>query len=104
MSIIIVGVGDEEFTNMVRLDGDDIAIQAGVKDIVQFVKLQEVFRRSVEGEALSNLAAVLLEEIPDQMVAHYHEAGILPGAPVKKSFADVDAADVSQEPMAAEAV
>ena len=31
---------------MVKLDGDDVAIQAGVKDLVQFVKFQEVMRRS----------------------------------------------------------
>lgn len=103
MSIIIVGVGDEEFTNMVRLDGDDIAIQAGVKDIVQFVKLQEIFKRSVESEKESNLSAVLLEEIPDQMVAHYHEAGIMPGKQVKKSFQNADAAEISQEPIAEDA-
>jgi hypothetical protein len=30
LSIIIVGLGDDEFTNMVKLDGDEIAIKAGV--------------------------------------------------------------------------
>jgi len=34
MSIVIVGLGDEEFSNMVRLDGDELAVRAGVKDIV----------------------------------------------------------------------
>ena len=38
LSIIVIGVGDEDFANMVKLDGDDVAIQAGVKDLVQFVK------------------------------------------------------------------
>ena len=42
----MIGVGDEDFANMVKLDGDDVAIQAGVKDLVQFVKFQEVMRRS----------------------------------------------------------
>lgn len=46
LSIIVIGVGDEDFANMVKLDGDDVAIQAGVKDLVQFVKFQEVMRRS----------------------------------------------------------
>ena len=34
VSIIIVGVGDEDFANMVKLDGDEIAIKAGCKDLV----------------------------------------------------------------------
>lgn len=34
LSIIIVGIGDEDFANMVRLDGDDVAIRTGCKDIV----------------------------------------------------------------------
>lgn len=38
LSIIIVGVGDEDFANMVKLDGDEVAIKAGCKDLVQFVK------------------------------------------------------------------
>jgi hypothetical protein len=38
ISIVIVGVGNEDFGNMVRLDGDHVAIAVGVKDIVQFVK------------------------------------------------------------------
>lgn len=38
LSIIIIGVGDEDFANMVRLDGDDVAIKAGCRDLVQFVK------------------------------------------------------------------
>ena len=46
MSIIVIGVGDEDFANMVKLDGDDVSIRAGVKDLVQFVKFQEVMRRS----------------------------------------------------------
>ena len=26
LSIIVIGVGDEDFANMVKLDGDDVAI------------------------------------------------------------------------------
>ena len=78
LSIVIVGVGQEEFTNMVRLDGDDIAISAGVKDIVQFVKLQEVYARSQPAEATDNLAGLVLEEIPSQMVKHFESKGMFP--------------------------
>jgi Holliday junction resolvasome RuvABC ATP-dependent DNA helicase subunit len=34
VSIVIVGVGNEDFSSMVRLDGDDLAIKENVKDIV----------------------------------------------------------------------
>lgn len=34
ISIIIIGVGNEDFTNMIKLDGDEVAIDEGIKDIV----------------------------------------------------------------------
>lgn len=37
ISFVIIGVGNEDFSNMVRLDGDELAIEAGAHDIVQFV-------------------------------------------------------------------
>ena len=42
----MVGVGDEDFANMVRLDGDDVAIKAGCRDLVQFIKFKEIIKRS----------------------------------------------------------
>lgn len=42
VSIIIVGVGSEDFGNMIRLDGDHLKLKSahpeGCRDIVQFVK------------------------------------------------------------------
>ena len=38
ISIVIVGVGSEDFSNMVRLDADQLALKQGVRDIVQFVR------------------------------------------------------------------
>merc|ERR1712151_1004397 len=58
LSIIVIGVGDEDFSNMVKLDGDDFAIRAGVKDLVQFVKFQEAMRRSEPDQQNGNLAAI----------------------------------------------
>jgi hypothetical protein len=49
VSIVIVGVGNDDFSSMVRLDGDDLAIKENVKDIVQFVKFEEVMRNSEKG-------------------------------------------------------
>lgn len=57
VSIIIVGLGNDDFSNMVRLDGDDYAIQVGVRDIVQFVKYQDVVAKSNPDEVEQNLAA-----------------------------------------------
>ncbi len=57
VSIIIVGLGNEDFSNMVRLDGDDYAIKVGVRDIVQFVKYQDVVAKSDPHEVEQNLAA-----------------------------------------------
>jgi hypothetical protein len=34
VSIIIVGVGDQDFSSMVKLDGDEVAIKKGISDIV----------------------------------------------------------------------
>ena len=78
LSIIIVGLGDDEFINMVRLDGDDIAVKAGARDLVQFVKFNEVVKRAPAGQAMAMLAGMLLEEVPDQFVQHYTEKGVFP--------------------------
>lgn len=56
ISFVIIGVGNEDFSNMVRLDGDELAIEAGAHDIVQFVKYEEVIKRSKPGEVEQNLA------------------------------------------------
>jgi hypothetical protein len=34
LSIIIVGVGSESFANMVKLDGDDVELAEGCRDLV----------------------------------------------------------------------
>jgi len=78
ISIVIVGVGNEDFSNMVRLDGDDVAIASGIKDIVQFVKYQDVKRRSEPQNVQGNLAAMVLEEIPTHMVNCFMEKDQLP--------------------------
>ena len=71
VSFVIVGVGSEDFSNMVRLDGDDVALKVGATDIVQFVKYQEVVSRSEPGMADENLASLVLEEIPNQFVTSF---------------------------------
>ena len=81
MSIIIVGVGDEDFSDMERLDGDNQALQCGgvkaTRDIVQFVEL----RKFLTGPYSWNkeaLAKEVLAEIPDQLVKWMVGRGIMP--------------------------
>jgi hypothetical protein len=78
LSIVIVGVGNEDFGSMVKLDGDEVAIRAGCKDIVQFVKFQEVVKRSVPAQLSANLSAIILEEIPNALVKCFMQKEMFP--------------------------
>jgi len=79
LSVIIVGVGKADFTNMIILDGDDGLFNSdGVKaerDLVQFVPFRD-FQGSPE-----LLAKHVLEEIPTQVVEYYTSMGIVPRPP-----------------------
>lgn len=72
LSIIIVGIGDADFTAMETLDSDDYELfdgngeKAG-RDIVQFIKLND-YKEFVRGEVTTDfdkLAADVLAEVPD---------------------------------------
>ena len=81
MSIIIVGVGNEDFEAMEELDGDDQKLRSGGKiasrDIVQFVELRKFLGR---GNMWSKelLAKEVLAEIPQQFVGWMKGHGIYP--------------------------
>lgn len=68
LSIIIVGVGNEEFENMRTLDGDNGLFnskgQKAPRDLVQFVPFRD-FAKNPAG-----LAREVLAEIPDQLVEY----------------------------------
>ena len=69
MSIIIVGVGDADFSNMEELDGDNTVLsdahgRKASRDLVQFVKFND-FARAAPGR----LAKETLAELPTQMMA-----------------------------------
>lgn len=80
LSIIIVGVGSADFTNMEKLDGDSGLVSSqGVKcprDIVQFVPFRNVSGNSVM------LAQELLRELPNQVVQYMKLMGRPPNQPV----------------------
>merc|ERR1712002_1364928 len=87
MSIIIVGVGAEDFSAMDDLDSDDSLLSHGgrtaQRDIVQFVEMQKF----VSGRGASAtwnkelLAREVLFEIPDQLVGYMRKKGFKPGMP-----------------------
>lgn len=68
LSIIIVGVGNADFTNMVRLDGDNGLYSSkgrrAARDIVQFVPFRDV------GMNPDLLAQELLAELPGQVTSY----------------------------------
>ncbi|CAD8072644.1 unnamed protein product [Paramecium sonneborni] len=76
ISIIIIGVGDDDFTLMKRLDGDVsdglMMQQINKRDLVQFVPFRD-FKDSML------LAKEVLEELPDQLVNYMEMQGIKPG-------------------------
>ena len=77
LSILIVGVGDDDFTSMETLDGDKHKLKSDghtiKRDIVQFVAM-----RDVESFPPERIAQILLEEIPSQVTGYMKMAGITP--------------------------
>lgn len=82
LSIIIVGIGGADFSNMEQLDGDDVRLsymgKKAERDIVQFVPLDEFKDRSV-----SALAEEVLREVPEQLVSYFVSKDIQPKAKVE---------------------
>ncbi|XP_071823629.1 copine-3-like isoform X2 [Apostichopus japonicus] len=78
MSIIIVGVGTADFTDMRMLDGDDGKLrspngEAAARDIVQFVPF-----RDFKGTSPYHLTKAVLAEIPQQVEAFFNGKNLLP--------------------------
>merc|ERR1712118_500907 len=87
MSIIIVGVGNADFSTMDVLDADDDPLissrgKKATSDIVQFVPFNK-FRNMHP----SFLAKEVLEEVPRQFTDYFERANIKPMPP--KPAADV---------------
>jgi len=73
MSVIIVGVGDADFSSMELLDGDEKRVsafgKAAIRDIVQFVEFGK-FVNSTGTVCRSSLAMAVLKEVPSQFLAY----------------------------------
>ncbi len=82
MSIIIVGVGNEDFAAMEELDSDDKLLRhagrVAQRDIVQFVEMRKFVRQGYWDKEL--LAKEVLAEIPFQVVGWMKKRGLKPGA------------------------
>jgi hypothetical protein len=80
MSIIIVGVGNEDFSTMEELDSDKQLLRAGshvaARDIVQFVELRKFVRGNTWDKEM--LAKEVLYEIPNQLVQWMTQRKIKP--------------------------
>lgn len=83
LSVIIVGVGNADFSQMEMLDGDEKALRDSTtntyasRDIVQFVPFNQ-FRG--QGDAL---AKEVLHEIPGQLVQFFENRKIAPNPPLR---------------------
>lgn len=79
LSIIIIGIGNADFSLMEQLDSDDRLLQGSKKtaqrDIVQFVPFNKYIGQPEE------LAAAVIEELPNQIVGFYRSIGRKPGNP-----------------------
>lgn len=77
-SIIIVGVGNANFSSMEALDGDGGRLrnsrgQPAARDIVQFVEFNQCMARG-------NLAEQVLKEVPTQVCSYMEGIGFNPVA------------------------
>ena len=88
LSIVIVGVGGADFTDMDILDADDVPLvhsrtrKQMKNDIVQFVPLREVKQNSTQ----FNLAKEVLAEVPGQVTKYMSDYKILPKPPIARMF------------------
>ncbi|XP_032904571.1 copine-4 [Amblyraja radiata] len=78
MSVIIVGVGNADFSDMQMLDGDDGILRSPkgepvLRDIVQFVPF-----RNFKHASPAALAKSVLAEVPNQVVDYYNGKAIPP--------------------------
>ena len=81
ISVIIIGIGNADFSNMDVLDADEDPLydnngRKADRDLVQFVPFKE-FR--TDGQ---KLAEQVLEEVPRQIVEYYQHKKIAPGDPI----------------------
>lgn len=87
LSIIIIGVGNEDFERMHELDSDDALLQQdsriAQRDIVQFVTMRDFLNKTNGGyldaeTVMENLAREVLYEVPAQLTGYMKQRGFTP--------------------------
>ena len=87
VSVLIVGVGNEDFSLMSKLDADEVALvssksnQQMSRDIVQFVPF-----RDFKDKPIQELATAALEEIPREVVSYFGAREIFPASAVVADY------------------
>jgi len=76
LSIILLGIGDKDFSLMQYLDDFMDADDTQYRDVTQFVEC-----RKYENDE-SQLTSAIFEEIPDQLVDYFYGKGIMPNPPI----------------------
>lgn len=71
LSVVIVGIGDVDFSGMEFLDEHDPSKEDG-RDITKFVRFSDY-------KSFNALTEAVLDEIPDQLVTYYYDREIRPG-------------------------
>ena len=92
LSIVIVGIGDADFSKMQFLDDFQRDEGGRTRDIVQFVQFNR-YRYDKQG-----LTRETLDEIPEQVVGYFYNSnGIMPLPPVTGSRFDIFEDDHNEE-------
>lgn len=85
LSIIIIGIGEADFSGMTALDSDHELLKSGSnvakRDIVQFVAYRDVCQSPP-----SELASLVLAEVPGQLLKYMESRGIKPTPAVPQSL------------------
>lgn len=94
LSIIIVGIGNENFANMEILDGDnglyDTNGNRAQRDLVQFVPFKKFQSNGIQ------LAKEVLAELPDQVVQYHQLIGKRPNPPQMVQMSEIQVQNTSQ--------
>jgi hypothetical protein len=85
LSVVIVGIGDANFSGMEFLDDHDQSKDGG-RDITKFVRFSDY-------KSFNALTEAVLDEIPDQLVEYFYNREIMPG-----QIEDYDEDDVMVQP------
>jgi hypothetical protein len=91
LSVVIVGVGDADFSGMRFLDDKNSGGGGNKRDIAQFVQFNQHSNNSVA------LTSETLKEIPNQLVQYFQQKNIAPLPPLQRSDSTIGIDDVEEE-------